>query len=234
MFKIKNIAVSAAFLLAIAISANAFADGCNPGEPCYQKPTAPVQKQAVEQAPVRLDQEPMAEEVVVEEESVVEIMNKANYATIGAGWTALEKDEEVLGQQTYEIRYGLYRFLPRISTEIGIAYHPNVRNRRFGSANAFRLDGNTHAMRYTADVLYHLKDETESECVDPYLAFGAGAVHYDKRLKNGHTDAFVEAGAGAFLNLNETFFVKPDYRVMAVGGDTQVNQRATVALGMRF
>ncbi len=72
MFKIKNIAASAAFLLAIAISANAFADGCNPGEPCYQKPTAPVQKQAVEQAPVRLDQEPMAEEVVVEEESVVD------------------------------------------------------------------------------------------------------------------------------------------------------------------
>lgn len=213
----------------LVLNINAFAGGCNPGEPCYQEPPAPVQR--IEREPVRLEEPPL----MIEPEPVVMLQKKKYYATVGAGFAFLEKDEEVLGQQVYDIRFGIFRFLPRFSSEIAFAYNPDVRNRKFPDAGRFKLEGETEAVSATASLLYHLKDEAESKKIDPYLAFGAGAIRYSKRLAHGHTDPYLETGIGTFININETFFVKPDYRVAVVGEkDTEVNQRGTISLGMRF
>lgn len=216
--------------LALLVSINAHAGGCNPGEPCYQKPNQVPVAPPMPREPLKLDEPP-----VIEPEPVVMLQKKKYYATVGAGFSFLEKDEEVLGQQIYDIRFGLFRFLPRLSAELAFAYHPDVRNRKFPDRGRFRVNGDTSAISATASLLYHLHEENEKRFFDTYLAFGAGAVHYDKKLKYGSTDPYLEAGAGAFINIHENVFVKPDYRVAVVGEeDTEVNQRATISLGVRF
>lgn len=220
------------FTLAVVLSFsfNAFAGGCNPGEPCYEEP---IQAQAA--PPIPREPVKMYEPPIIEPEPVVMLQKKKYYATVGAGFSFLEKDEEVLGQQIYDIRFGLFRFLPRLSAELAFAYHPDVRNREFPDRGRFRVTGDTSAISATASVLYHLFDEKENRFFDSYLAFGGGFVHYNKKLKHGSTDPYLEAGAGTFINIAENVFVKPDYRVAVVGNeDTEVNQRATISLGVRF
>lgn len=155
------------------------------------------------------------------------------YATLGAGYMFLEGDEEVLDQQVYEARLG-YRVNPRWSLETGFGIMPDVRAREYPSSGMYKLDGDTSGFRFIADALYHLDEDAYNQQIDPYLAFGVGLAHYNKELEDGHTDLLLSSGVGAFVALNDRWFVKPDYRIAMVGHDTEVNHHALISLGYRW
>lgn len=152
------------------------------------------------------------------------------YATIGAGYSFLEKDEEVLGQQLYEVRAGM-RANENWSYEAGFGIMPDVRRREFREGNYYTLDDDTSGFRFVVDALYHLENFDSHE---PYIAFGGGLIHYNKALEDDHTDLFLSSGVGTFININKNWFVKPDYRVAMVGHDTEVNHTALFSIGYRF
>lgn len=205
----------AAILLTLAVASYAWADGCLPGEPCYYGGS----KQA-----------PVADTAVT---PVASSDYQTFYATLGAGWNFLEKDQEILGHAIYEARVGAYRFAENLTAEIGVGIMPDIRNREH-TGGGFALSDDTSGVRLVADLLYHLDSNGDGKQFDPYVAIGAGALLYDDELKNGKEDWFVGAGAGAFVNLNDDFFLKPDYRLNSVGSNTELNHTVTLALGYRF
>lgn len=204
----KSLFLVAACLLMQPLSS--FADGCF-GDNCYD--ATPKKVAAVAAEPAEMMMEP------------------GYYGTIGAGWRFMEKDEEILGHVITEVKAGAYRFTPDFSAEVGFGYAPDVRNREFPSGE-FRLDSDTSYVRLTADLLYHPFEESKFESFDPYLAIGGGVNFYEDDLASGSNDLFYGGGFGAFVDLDEQFFVKPDYRVHNIDGD--LSQDATLALGVRF
>lgn len=197
----------------------AIADGCKAGEPgCYKDS---VKKRTVESAAKQ------EKEVLVAQQ----YDNNKFYATIGAGWRAIEKDEEILGHMIFDLKFGAFRFQPNWSAEIGVGYAPDVRNREYPSGSG-GLDKNTTYTRFTADALYHLQEQESVENFDPYLAFGGGINLYEDELSSGNDDWFWGGGFGSFINLDESFFLKPDYRLHDTKGD--LSQEVTLALGVKF
>ncbi|MCB0334921.1 MAG: hypothetical protein KDD62_01405 [Bdellovibrionales bacterium] len=216
-------------LLACVSGTNAYAGGCSPGEPCWEPPFA-----APEPAPMAEIPEtsmPPIQRLEPEQRRRVQ----EYYGTVGAGWVFLEKDEEYLGHQIYEARVGAYRFKPNVSAEFGFGYMPDVRSRKYPDPGRYRVDGDTHGIRASGDLLFHARPRSAAGSFDPYVSVGGGLVHYDKANADGHTDVFAETGVGAFIGMDTSkVFVKPDYRIGVVGSDTEVNQRATVAVGGKF
>ncbi len=210
MKKLLSIISLAFFLPVTAAALPVYADGCLPGEPCY---TAPPSKGVME--PV-----------------VMEDVSKY-YGTIGGGWIFMEKDEPILGHQIYEVKLGAYRMVDEdISLEASVGYMPNTRARQYPNPGEYRLSGDTWGMQYTVDALFHLNDSGED--YEPYLSFGGGLQNFDKSLEDGHTQAFLQGGFGAFLHMCETTFIKPDYRLMMVDSDTELNHKVTLSVGMFF
>ena len=190
------------------------ADGCLPGDPCYikaKKPVAPV-----EVAPVAAGVTP-----------------QTFYLTAGAGWNFLEKDESILGHQVFDIRAGAYHFAPNWSAELGVGFMPDIRRRQHGSG--YTLADDTDGIRLLGDLLYHFDSDGENADVDPYLAFGAGVNLFDDDIKPDEDSTwFVGTGIGAFVNLTETIFLKPDYRLMVVDNESEVNHNVMLHLGWKF
>ncbi len=201
-------------------------DGCLPGDPCYVAPPRAQPKPI----PVEIiEPEPVTPIVIEEDECEYPL-----YATVGASYVFMEKDETVLNHlMAPELKIGFYRMLDYTSFEFGAAYSGRVRNREHPNPGAYRLPQDTQVFDYFADFLFHLTDEEEG--FDPYLTLGGGLKHYRDKLEDGdHTALYAAAGAGAFMNISEQVFFKPDYRVMMVDEDTEVNQKASLALGVRF
>ena len=216
-----------------ALTGQAISGGCVPGDPCYE---APKPEWREETAPVVI--EPKAAEVepvpVAPEPVEVEPERAGNfYATIGGGYSFLEKDEEILGHQVYEIRVGYYRLFPKLSAEFGVGYLPDVRDREHPSRGSFALGSDTSGVRLLGDLLIHFHEDIE-ETFDPYLALGAGVNIYDDALADGHSDVFGTLGLGSFIKIDDDFFIKPDYRIAVVGENTEVNHYAMIGLGMMF
>lgn len=209
------------------------ADGCNPGEPCYQ---APVRQQLSAPIPEFHEEVPVSGTPQVSRLTPQQRQKCGEaYGTLGAGWQFLEKDEEVLSYGVLEAKVGVYRALPNVSFEAGFGYMPNVRNREYPDPGRYAVDTDTHGIRGSVDALFHLKNESQAKGFDPYVSLGGGLVHYDKKLAHGHTDQFIETGVGAFIGMENKVFIKPDYRIGMVGvEDTEVNQRATVSVGSKF
>ena len=210
------------FITTIVCTGLAYADGCLPGDPCYEKPmakkVAPVAVPKREAAPTPVAAAPQ--------------VDSHFYTTVGAGWVFREKDEEILGHQAYEFKIGKYRFADQLSAEVGVAILPDVRRREFTSPGSFTLDDDTEGLRFSADLLYHFNEEASD--VDPYLSIGGGVNTYQDDLEDGKSEWFAATGVGAFLNIDSCWFVKPDYRISVVDSDTEVNHFATVALGYRW
>lgn len=230
--KTSFVLVSTTIFSLFVVTATAFAippvigDGCLPGDPCYVEPVKAVPTPTP--APVVIEEvEPVAPIVIEEDEPCLPF-----YATVGAGYIFPEKDEEVLSHLATEVRFGIYRFLDNVSFEFGVGYQPDVRNREHPDPGRFALSGDTASLSYFGDFLFHLTDETEG--FDPYVSLGGGVIDYEDTLANGSTQWFVAGGAGAFVPLTETLFIKPDYRVRMVDENTEVNQLGIVALGTRF
>lgn len=199
-------------IVSIFIFSQAYAGGCLPGDPCYY---------AGKSSPAMADVEKPSDRATM-------------YATIGGGWIAMEKDQEILGHQIYEAKLGAYHFAPNWSAEVGFGFLPDIRNRQFPGAGRFALPEDTSGVRLTTDLLYHFDENGADKTFDPYAAVGAGVVWYDDKLKNGNSDVFGGIGFGTFIDLGDNFFLKPDYRANVVGGNTEINQVATIALGYKF
>jgi peptidoglycan-associated lipoprotein len=155
------------------------------------------------------------------------------YATVGGGYIFTEKDEQVLGHQLYEIRLGRH-LSDRFTLEGGFGGMPYVRARSSFAPGKERLDRDTTGYRFTTDALYHIGDQDDSSVFDPYLGFGGGIIKYDEDVDDGHTELFLAAGPGTFVNFSDTLFAKGDYRVAMVGADTQVNHHVLLSLGYRW
>lgn len=205
--------------------ANVHADGCFPGDPCYVKPKPMAPPPAYKPKPM-MKKKPMA----------AAPMSKTPgfYVAAGVAYNFLEKDEEILGHLDYNLKIGAYRFLENLSAEFGFALMPDIRNREHPSPGAFALADDTEGERYSLEFLYHLDSEGASKQVDPYVALGVGLNEYDDDLAEGDNAVFLSTGLGAFVNITDTFFVKPDYRLMMVGDDTEVNHNVGAAVGLRF
>lgn len=211
-----------AVLLLLLFSVHAFADGCFPGEPCYYQETKKSAAMPAEPEPFQ----PIAS-------PAEEMMSPRNfYVSLGAGYAFLEKDQEILGHQLYDLRFGAYRFAKNLSAELGVGIMPDIRRRQF-TGGRFTLPDDTSGVRLLGELLFHLNDDADAD-IDPYGALGVGVNLYEDDLKNGGDAVFGSAGVGAFVNLNDSWFIKPDYRIMMVGEDTEVNHSAMLSLGYRF
>lgn len=220
MKKLLLVLLSLGFLVS-----NSYADGCFPGEPCYyKKPAAPAQatpvKPAVEKAA------PVALETVADTHTL--------YASLGAGFEIREKDDAMLNSHTFDVRVGGYHIAPQISAEVGFGFSPDIRNREHVGPNRFFLTEDNSSLRFFGDVMYHLEEDSKGADIDPYVALGMGVFVYDDRTAEGDTAIFAQTGFGAFFNLDESWFVKPDYRVQMVGHQTEVNHLLTLSVGYKF
>lgn len=202
----------------------AFAGGCLPGEPCDDLPKVAAPESAQIVAPVAVSED----EAYFNEQPL--------YVFLSGGWTFHEKDEEVLGHQRYEVGVGAYRAFAgdRLSIEASFAIMPDVRARKWPDQGRFKLDDDSEGLGARAELLYHLVTEEDAESIDPFLAFGGGVNWYDDSLKDGHSRVMATLGAGAFVNLTDRWFVRPDYRVAMAGENTEVNQLVSVGVGYRF
>lgn len=162
--------------------------------------------------------------------AIAEDFDKSYYVTAGAGYLFLEKDEELLGQQLYEVRVGMHTS-PRWTFEAGFGGMPDARNRNFRRPELLVLEDDTWGYRFVVDALYHFYDDAWGSSFDPYLGMGGGIAVYDEELEDGHNDLFVGVGPGAFFGLNDDWFAKADYRVAMVGHDTEVNHHVLLSLG---
>jgi peptidoglycan-associated lipoprotein len=111
---------------------------------------------------------------------------------------------------------------------------PYIRARSSFAPGKERLDRDTTGFRFTTDALYHFADQDSSSVFDPYLGFGGGITKFDEDVDDGHTELFLAAGPGTFLNFSDTIFAKGDYRLAMVGADTQVNHHVLLSLGVRW
>lgn len=155
------------------------------------------------------------------------------YASVGAGITLMEMDEEIKNHGFYEIRGG-GKIADMTSLEAGIGFMPEIANRKYYPDDRFRLDSDTWGWRADIDVLFHLDEEGMQKGFDPYIAVGVGNNHYKDRLEQGQNDVFLDAGVGAFYDLNKSWFLRPDYRVAMVGEDTEVNHFLSLNLGYQW
>lgn len=160
------------------------------------------------------------------------------YFQVGGGWYGVEKDESYLGHQNYQMRLG-YMFDPQWSIEAEAGILPLVKKRNYDQpTDKFQMSDDTMGVVLGGDLLYHFSDCAWNEgCWNPYLAAGGGVHFYGRDVEeDGRNKWFVDAGFGTFYYWGQdlAWYLRPDYRLMVVGDDGQINHLALLSVGYRW
>ncbi len=153
---------------------------------------------------------------------------------LGLGRVQYEGDEEVRDGNFIALRLG-YDWNVRWTTEFDLNYAPSLPKRHFTDGR-YEIPDDTHSLRGSLDMLFHLREVTDTMQWDPFLAAGVGFVAYGEKMgeNDGKSDLVASVGGGVFYHINDPWAVRADYRVVVAGADTEFNQYISVGLNYRF
>ena len=155
-------------------------------------------------------------------------------AGLGVGAFFYEADEEFNPGVLIEGRAG-YDVTDRVTIETGLGYLPylDANNDTENDSGRWHLD-DSQGFRGSVDALYHLNDSGNRDW-DPTVGVTTGVMYYNNSVENDqHFNAFGGVGAGIAKNLNNGWSARGDYRLMAVGADTEINHAVLASLMYRF
>jgi len=159
--------------------------------------------------------------------------------SVMGGWLDYEGDEPVKDTALGALAIGV-DLSPRWTLEGVLEYCPELKSsyrRDWASGerisrlseSAGRDLSETSAIRVSLDGLLHLMPERR---LDPYLAAGVGLAAYGDDIDPRY-EPLVRAGAGLFANINPTWALRLDCRVIVAGTDTEANLITTAGLVFR-
>ncbi len=147
------------------------------------------------------------------------------YTGLNGGYYFNEGDDLETGQE-YNLVAG-YNFNSRWAVEGNLGLVPNARRDEEPGESSV-------GVKFAGDALYMLS-EPGLHSIDPYVSAGAGVIIYDKGWVEGSADPYAGIGLGAYYNVNEQWFLRPDYRVHAELKDaSRIDHEVLLTLGYRW
>lgn len=151
-------------------------------------------------------------------------------ASLGGGMMFYEQDEEIYSGQIYGVSAG-YDFNNRWTLEGSFGYLPFLNaNRNHHAPDYDQIDGDTWAVRYSSNLLYHIiKDPTAK--FDPFIGATGGMIYYGTDMENGQNwNAYGGLDAGVTYWLTKGLGLRGDYQLVMAGHDTEWNHMAMISL----
>lgn len=145
-----------------------------------------------------------------------DLFKEAPWTTsLGLGHMGVEGDEPINDALSIQLKLG-YSYSPRWEFEGGLDIMPSIAKNDLDDPNRFRLEDDIWGVRFSGDVLFHLRN-TKDMHIDPYLAAGPYFTLYSKALEHGSGELGVDGGGGVFFHFNDAWALRGDARA-GIGG----------------